>query len=91
MEWLLKAEMIDHETVLGFLAANPAAWSNRPQHSRFTGRACFAAAASARLIPGSAGSVATSWFSMIRMPTVPLVAAQSAIVSATPGSSCRPA
>jgi hypothetical protein len=33
--------------VPGFLAANPAAWFNLPQHNRFTGRECFAAAARA--------------------------------------------
>ena len=37
-------------------------------------------------MPGSAGSVETPSRIMIRMPTVPSVAAQSAIVSATAGS-----
>jgi hypothetical protein len=38
------------------------------------------------LSPGSAGSVDTVSRIMIRTPIVPLVAFQSAIVSATPGS-----
>ena len=51
-----------------------------------TGRPCRAAAARTRLSPGSAGSAETPRFIMMRMPTVPGVAAQSAIVSATAGS-----
>jgi hypothetical protein len=39
-----------------------------------------------RLMPGSAGSVETLSRIMTRMPIVPSFAAQSAIVSATPGS-----
>ena len=52
----------------------------------FTGSPCRAPAASTRLMPGSAGSSDTSRVIMMRIPTVPGVAAQSATVSATAGS-----
>ena len=52
-----------------------------------TGRLCFAAAFITRVMPGSAGSVESSfWFIMMRTATAPLVLAQSAMVSPTAGS-----
>src|SRR5579872_3515858 len=57
--------------VFGLRAAICPACSSRPQHSRLTAISCFAAAASTRLMPGSAGSVETLSRIMMRTPTVP--------------------
>ena len=46
----------------------------------------MAAAASTRLMPGSAASVEISGVNMMRIATVPSIAAQSAIVPSTAGS-----
>ena len=72
--------------VFGLRAASCPACSCRPQHNKLTGSAWRAAEASTRLMPGSAGSVETLSRIMMRTPTVPFVAFQLAIVSATPGS-----
>jgi hypothetical protein len=51
-----------------------------------TGNECFAAAASTRFTPGSSGATSGPAAIMMRMPTVPGVFFQSAMVSATLGS-----
>src|SRR5260221_4292704 len=61
-------------------------WFRRPVQARLTGRECCAAVARTRLISGSAGSSETLSLRKTRMPTVPLVEAQSTMFSATAGS-----
>src|SRR4029077_15747515 len=72
--------------VLGLREASPPACSRRPEHARLTGREGWAAMGGTRLMAGSAGSVETLSRRNTRMPPVPVVAAQSAIVSATEAS-----
>src|SRR5205809_463104 len=61
--------------------------STLPQNRTLTGKSCRAAACAIRSRPGSFGARFASFVSMMRMPTAPGVFFQSAMTSATAGSS----
>jgi hypothetical protein len=84
VERLLQPEVVDHQPRVGFRAANWAACSRRPSTS-VDRQGCRAAHQSP--VDARVGGVGRNLVSQpIRIPTVPLVEAQSAIVSATAGS-----
>jgi hypothetical protein len=73
--------------VSGWRSMSAAPASTLPQHSMLTGKSYRTAARRIRSRPGSFGSRPASFVIMIRMPTVPGVFFQSAMTSATAGSS----